>query len=147
VMGLRGGEIGAIYPALAIVKALFYPLAGRFVDRYGEKLGYIVYFIASAAGTGAFLTLSRTHPWLAVFSLIPAAVLGTVSSTSFTTYVAKMAPAEVRGTVYSAYSVITVPFLAVAPTVGAVLWSISPSGPFVLSIALTLLSIALVLKM
>ncbi len=148
VAGLNLEVLGVFYALCGFIDAISAPLAGYVIDRYGERIGYLIYVITVFISYMLYLHLvGKVYVWIALLPLILNSFDSAFSNTAFLSYTSKITSKENRATVFSAYTIINEVCMIPGPLIGSYLWSINPNLPLLVFASIGLILVPIIMRL
>lgn len=126
--------ISVVYGAIPLLQTMVYPFAGIVVDKLGARRSAFITLFLQAVAVACFIVL--TEPVYAGLALVTASGIGAIYNVAYRTLVIGRAPEESRATGIALINTTWDIVQTIAPTIGALLWTINPYLPFYLAVTL-----------
>jgi len=133
--------IGIIYGVIPLLQTFIYPFAGVVVDKIGAKRTVTLTLFLQATAVTCFVLLEE--PVYAGLALVTASGIGAIYNIAYRTLLIQRAPKDAKATGIAFINTVWDIIEILAPSIGALLWLLSPYLPFYFAITL-LLSLGLI---
>ena len=148
IMKLDAVLIGLTYSGMNASRMIGRLFAGYFIDKYKEKISFLINSITSSFFVILFMLLSvnSTLKIYAIFILFVGVFFTPLSGIALRSYIAKNVSRKLRATAFSGLMTVWYFFSIPAPYLGILFWNLKPQLIFIIDSLASLSLIPLTLK-